>query len=351
MISPTTIDTVKDLEITEVIQRFGTPLKKRGAYHWACCPIHKEKTPSFAVSYAKQSFTCHGCHEYGNGVDFVMKVKGLDFYDTIKEIANEFGIPVEHDTSQQAADLAKVANRKRALADVTKIAFKFLKTKQPKVEMLQPWQAAIDTFHVMNGLDGWTTLTDHLKKEGVDMEQAASLKLIAKVTSGPNKGNFVDVLRNCIVFPLHDERGRVLGFAKRHLDAADVEKYGKYHNPAENDLYQKRKTLYGIYQAREAMEKSGECWLVEGYTDVISMHMIGLQNTVGKCGTALTREQAQLIRKYAKHVYIMGDGDTAGQTAANKDVEILLREGLTASLVTLPAHHDPDSFILENMAA
>lgn len=353
LISGATISAVKDLSITEVITKYGVELKKKGVNHWACCPFHGEKTPSFAVSFAKQTFSCYGCHEYGNGVDFVMKLKNLEFPEAISEIANEFGIPIEHDSSQQAQDNARAAAKKRELAEITKIAFKFLKENQQPLAVadIGYYDEIIKSFHVMHSLEGWTTLTDHLKKQNVDLEAAAKLKLVTKVQNGPNKGNFIDVLRNCVIFPIHDQRGRVLGFAKRHINPEDVENFGKWHNPAENDLYKKRFSLFGIYQAMEAMEATGQAWLVEGYTDVTSMFLAGFNNTIASSGTALTIEQAKLIAKYAKHVNILRDGDSAGQKAMERDIEILLTVGLTCSIVTLPKKHDPDSLILNHQTA
>jgi DNA primase len=347
MISPATIEQVRDLDIIQVIEKFGTPLKKQGTTHWACCPIHKEKTPSFTASFNRQTFKCFGCGEFGDGISFVQKTQNVEFKEAVQEIANSFGIHVEHDESEQAQKLVKQHAKKRELSEITKEAFKFLQSQQPKVVLLQPWQTLIDEFEIMNGLSGWTQLADHFAKKNIDMSEVAKLKLVTK----SKKGTWVDVLRDCIIFPLRDERGRVVGFSKRNITPEAVEKYGKYHNPAENDLYHKSRYLYGIYQAKEAMEVEGVAYLVEGYTDVISMHMAGFLNTVGSCGTALTPEQAKLLSNYVKHVNILRDGDAAGQKAAQRDMEILLAAGLTCSLIFLPENHDPDSFILKNAAA
>jgi DNA primase len=350
LISLTTIEQVRDLDVVQVVQKFGPELKKIGVNHWGCCPFHNEKTPSFAVSFARQTFKCFGCGEAGDGIGFVMKNRNLGFEEAVKEIASSFGIAVEYDTSEQAQKRTAQIKKKRSLAELTSQTLKFLKHNQPKVvtKFTGTIEDTIELFDVVLTSDSWSALADYLKKENIDLKQAQKLGIVAHVQNGPNKGGYIDSLRNCLVFPLHSERGNILGFSGRRLNPKEVKKFGKYVNPATNDLYNKSEFLYGLYQAREAMEQTGECNLVEGYTDVISMHFAGFQNTVASCGTALTPKQAALIRNHAKHVNILRDGDAAGQKAAERDFEILLKAGLTCSIVEIPEGHDPDSLIMQN---
>lgn len=353
MISQNTIQKVEDLNLVNVVEKYGPKLKKSGKDHWGCCPFHKEDTPSFSVSEQKQFYKCFGCDEGGNSIKFVMKVGQLSFQDAIKDIAGNFSIEVEYDTSKENQELHQRAAKTRKLAEVNQLALEYFQSITP--EPLEGWNnipdlpigvpGAIEEFELCYSGKEWTDLTDHLKAKGVPDQQAGRLKLITRTKDE----RLIDFYRNRLMFPIRDTRGRVVAFGGRRLDDSD-QKAPKYLNSPTTDLYNKSSTLYGLFQNRAAIEDAQACWLVEGYTDVVAMVASEHSNVTAPCGTSLTAEHAKLLRQHCTHVHILTDGDEAGRKAAQKDVEILLRAGLTCDITYLPDGHDPESFLFSGGA-
>lgn len=349
MISQKTIDAVRDLEVTQVIKRYGTDLKREGNSHVACCPFHNEKTPSFKVQHGKPFFKCFSCGEGGDGIAFVEKVKNLAFTEAVTSLAETFNIPIEYDESKENQEIQKRNSRVRDMAAINALAVEYFKELQPEPEQnwadafgLDNLEAVIQDFDVCYSGEGWNGLLDYLNKKEADLQPALKMKLI---TEKKDKSGYVDFFRNRLMFPIRNVRGQVVGFGGRKLTEEANKKVPKYINSPESDIYNKSATLYGLFQAKDAIQKAGSAYLVEGYTDTIAMHVNGYRNTVASCGTSLTIGQAKLLKRYCSHVHILCDGDAAGRKAAQKDVAILLKAGLTCDIVGLPEGHDPESFL------
>ena len=349
MISQNTIEAVRDLDIVQVVRKYGTELKKEGSQHTGCCPFHKEKTASFKIWEAKQTFKCFGCGQGGDGIGFVMELRKLDFTGAITDLANSFSITIEYDESKTNQDYQKRDASIRNMAKINQLALDFYQslTKQPEPGFdsftKADYSCTIEEFELCYSGTEWNQLAMHLKLQNADFSTAEKLKLLSKKKDGTGH---VDFFRNRLLFPIHNTRGQVVGFGGRALLPED-EKKAKYYNSPTSDIYQKESTLYGLFQAKAAIEKAGKAFLAEGYTDVVAMNAFGYKNTVAACGTAITRNHAKLLRRHCSHVDILTDGDKAGRQAAQKSVTIILKEGLTCNIYYLPEGDDPESFLLK----
>ena len=347
MITQNTIQQILSrIDIIDIVGSF-VKLKKRGTNYLGLCPFHNEKSPSFTVSPSKEIYKCFGCGRSGNSISFLMEHEKYSYVEALRWLANKYNIEIEEtETSpeykqqQQTADSLYIINSfaqkffSNALLnteDGQDIALSYLKERGFREEIIKKFQL------------GYNPETrDAFTKEALNAQY--SIELLQKsglVTQ--RDGNAFDNYRGRIIFPIHNQSGKVLGFGARIIKKND--KAPKYINTPENEIYVKSKLLYGSYFARMAIDKADECLLVEGYTDVISLHQAGIENVVASGGTSLTPDQLRLIKKYTNNLTIIYDGDNAGIKAALRGLDLALEESLNVKLVLIPDKEDPDSYV------
>ncbi len=345
MIPKDTVEKIYDaLRIEEVISDFVS-LKKKGADYKACCPFHNEKTPSFSVSTSKGIYKCFGCGEGGNAIDFVMKHEQFTYVEALKHIAQKYGIEIqERKLSQEEQERA---TEKEALQIVTTFACNYFKKnlfeseegKEKGLSYLRNrgfTDQTIEQFGLGYALNEWNVFTDYALEEGYKLEYLKQAGLTKEKAD-----KHYDGLRGRVIFPIMGISGKCIGFGARIL--IDDKKAPKYINSPENALYVKNKVLYGIYEAKKAIVKKDVCYLVEGYTDVISFFQAGIENVVASSGTSLTEGQINLVKRFTKNITIVYDGDVAGIKASFRGIDLILKQGLNVKIVLLPEGQDPDS--------
>ena len=350
MIPQDTVQKILDTaRIEEVVADFVS-LKKRGAEWWGCCPFHNEKTPSFHVVPAKGIYYCFGCHKGGSAVGFVMDHEHMSYPEALRYLARKYSIDVVEE-EESAEDIA-ARQRNESLLLVSEFAEEFFKERLKSGEGKA---VGLNYFH-MRGLEdstisayglGWApsdrhSFTDAAKSKGFKDEYLLETGLCAKYDDKPDlHDRFVER----VTFPIHSVSGRVIGFGARTLKSKEEGKaYAKYVNSKESSIYVKNQSLYGIWFAKAEMAKKDKCYLVEGYLDVLSMHQLGITNTVASSGTALTEGQIRLIGRFTKNVTIMYDGDEAGVKAALRGIDMFLKDGMNVKVVLIPDGDDPDSY-------
>lgn len=351
LIADETIERIRErVDIVELISSY-LPLKRSGGNYQGLCPFHGEKSPSFNVNPARQIFHCFGCGVGGNSVSFVMKMEGLSFPEAVRRLGSRVGIIVEEEapTAEQSQRREQVVRLLRIM-EAAATAYERVLLKEPAGlagrNYLKERGYASETaklFHLGFAPEQSDFLCKELEAAGVVMSDAEELGLVRSGTSRPGR---YDLLRNRLIFPIQDERGRIVAFGGRALGDAQP----KYLNSPESILYHKGQILYGLFQAKEAMRRSAEAIIVEGYFDLLALHRAGLTHTVAPCGTALTTEQARLIKRFASRVFLLFDQDSAGQKANQRAMEIFLAEGISPLLVTLDAGDDPDSYLRKHGA-
>jgi DNA primase len=319
-------------------------LKKAGQNYKGLCPFHTEKTPSFVVSPEKQIFHCFGCGKGGNLFTFMMDYEKLSFMDAVTKAAEYAGIIIpryEEDKARTDYFQNLYHINETACTHFEKNLFKsqykawlqyFLDRKIS--------EATIKTFRLGYAADTYETLVTQLKKSGIELDEAAKLGLIQVKEHGTG---YIDKFRHRIIFPFYNISGKIIGFGGRKLRE---EQQPKYLNSPESPIYKKGEILYGLNYAINAIREKGFVFLVEGYFDLLRLYESGYKNVVASSGTALTENQAKLIRRYIKDVYIVYDGDSAGIKAAIRNAYIIEKQGLNASIVAIPGGDDPDSYIL-----
>jgi len=347
MISQDTIQHITNkIDIVEIVGEF-VKLKKRGANYLGNCPFHNEKTPSFTVSPGKEIFKCFGCGKSGNAIGFLMEHEKYSYVEALKFLAARYNIPIEEtETSPEIKQQQQVAE---SLFIINSFAQKHLsqnlfETEEGKSSALTYLkhrgfrEDIIQKFELGYNLEERDDLYRALSSNQFNLEYAERTGLIVK-----RNETFYDNYRGRIVFPVHNQTGKIIGFGARLIKSND--KAPKYINTPENEIYVKSKILYGTYFARQAINKYDECLLVEGYTDVLSLHQAGIENVVASGGTSLTIDQLRLIRKHTNHLTIIYDGDSAGVKAALRGLDMALEEGLNVQLVLIPDNEDPDSYV------
>lgn len=351
LIADETIERIRErVDIVELISSY-LPLKRAGGNYQGLCPFHGEKTPSFNVNPARQIFHCFGCGVGGNSVSFVMKMEGLSFPEAVRRLGSRVGIIVEEEEpSAEQSQRREQVTRLLRVMEAAASAYERVLLKEPAGlpgrNYLNARGYASETaklFHLGFAPEQSDFLGKELEAAGVVMSDAEELGLIRSGTSRPGR---YDLLRNRLIFPIQDERGRIVAFGGRALGDAQP----KYLNSPESILYHKGQILYGLFQAKEAMRRSSEAIVVEGYFDLLALHRAGLTHTVAPCGTALTTDQARLIKRFAQRVFLLFDQDSAGQKANQRAMEIFLAEGVSPLLVTLDAGDDPDSYLRKHGA-
>ena len=347
MISKETIQQIQSrIDIVDIVGSF-VKLKRRGSNYLGLCPFHNEKSPSFTVSGAKEIYKCFGCGKSGNSIGFLMELEKYSYVEALRWLANKYNIEIEETEAspeaklyQQASDSLYVINNfaqkffSEALFETEEgqdVALSYLKERGFREEIIKKFQIGYDP----SAGDSFAKAaiaaqynSELLQKSGLVVMRDSSLR---------------DNYRERIVFPIHNQSGKVLGFGARLIKKND--KAPKYINTPENEIYVKSKILYGSYFARMAIDKADECLLVEGYTDVVSLHQAGIENVVASGGTSLTPDQLRLVKKYTNNLTIIYDGDGAGVKAAVRGMDLALEEGLNVKLVLIPDNEDPDSYV------
>ena len=356
MISQNTIQQILGrLDIIDVVGNF-VKLKRRGSNYLGLCPFHNEKTPSFTVSPSKELYKCFGCGRSGNAISFVMEHEKYSYVEALKWLANRYGIEIEETfqtdeqrQTQLAADSLYIINQfaqqffSQQLFETEEgrdIGLAYFKERGYREDIIKKFQLGYcpeQRDARPNGSSGRA-----FTKEAIAKQYNTGLLLKTGLVALRNE-QLTDNYRGRVIFPVHNHSGKVLGFGARILKSND--KAPKYINTPENEIYIKSKILYGSYFARQAIDKADECLLVEGYTDVISLHQAGIENVVASGGTSLTPDQLRLIKKYTSNLTIIYDGDAAGVKAAMRGLDLALEEGLNVKLVLIPDNDDPDSYI------
>ncbi|MBN1107543.1 MAG: DNA primase [Bacteroidales bacterium] len=346
MIDRQTIERILDAaQIVEVVQEF-VPLKKRGVNYLGLCPFHNEKTPSFTVSPSKEIFKCFGCGKVGNVVNFIMEHEHLSYPDALRYLAKKYHIEiVEKEAS--AEDLEKQNERESLLVLSAYAARQFsenlFNSEEGKAVGLSYFrergfrESTLKKFEVGYSFEQRDALTKKALGDGYLKDF-----LVKSGLSIENESRIFDRFSGRVMFPIHSLSGQVLGFGGRVLKT-DA-KTAKYLNSPESEIYHKSRILYGIYQARRSITQEDRVYLVEGYTDVLSLHEVSIENVVASSGTSLTQEQVRLIKRFTPNITVLYDGDPAGIKASIRGIDIILEEGMNVKIVLLPDGEDPDSY-------
>ncbi|MDR4989310.1 MAG: DNA primase [Bacteroidales bacterium] len=350
MITADTIDKIMDAaRIDEVIGEF-VPLKKRGVNLIGLCPFHNEKTPSFNVSAAKGIYKCFGCGKGGNAVSFLMDHEHFSYPEALRYLAKKYSIElVEEKPSEEQQQLL---DEKESLFNLSAFAQKYFEeqlhqSEEGKAIALSYLKERGFTLEMIKkfGLGYCPGKWDQFSQTA--LKNAYKKEYLLKSSLSKTKDQLLyDTFRGRVMFPIHNLSGRVLGFGGRLM--SDEKNRPKYINSAESEIYHKSKVLYGLYFAKSAMVSQDNCYLVEGYTDVISLHQAGISNVIATSGTSLTGDQIKLIRRYTTNLTLLFDGDPAGIKAAFRGIDMILEEGLNVRIVLFPDGEDPDSYARKN---
>ena len=346
MIPKSTIDEIFDAAIIEDVVGEFVALKKRGVNYLGNCPFHNEKSPSFTVSPAKGIYKCFGCGKAGNSINFIMEHEHYSYPEALKYLANKYNIEVEEEEQTDEQKLA--ANEKESLFVVSNYASKYFKDQMHNSQAGKAIglsyfkergfrEDIVEKFELGYSPDEWSAFTDAALKDGHSIEflEKSGLTIV-------KEDKKFDRFKGRVMFPIHNLSGRVLGFGGRILKT-DA-KAAKYLNSPESEIYHKSKVLYGIYFAKKEIIQQDNCYLVEGYTDVISLHQSGVENVVSSSGTSLTEGQIRLIKRFTENITILYDGDAAGLKASFRGIDMILQEGMNVRVVLFPDGEDPDSY-------
>ncbi|MDO5716578.1 MAG: DNA primase [Tissierellia bacterium] len=332
------IDKIKDqLDMVEVAGEY-IQLIRRGQNYVGLCPFHMEKTPSFTVNSNTNTYKCFGCGAGGDVIEFIRNMEGMDFVDAVKYLADRAHIPLDHSTKKVTTkewDDFYEMNREAALFFMENLhsnsaALAYLKKRNISLD-------SVKKFGVGYAADSWNQLYTHLKKKGYKESQIFANGLILR---SEKTNNYYDAFRNRLIFPLIDLRNRVVGFGGRILGPEEP----KYYNSKDSQIFTKGNLLYGLHIIKEHRNRE-RILLVEGNIDVVMLHQYGIDYAVAALGTAFTKRQAQLLKRFGKDVYLCLDGDEAGKKATLRDIEILRKEGVSPKVVSIPDAMDPDDFI------
>ena len=342
MIEDKVIQEIKDrLDIVEVVGDFVS-LKKSGSSYKALSPFTTEKTPSFFVSPSKQIFKCFSTGKGGDAIEFLKEVDSMTYIEAIKYLGEKYGVEINESESNYVVNTEKeslliVLNKTKEFfkenlntSDGKSIAISYFDHRNISKEM-------VEKFELGYSLDKWDSLYNHLIKNQFEDNQIINAGLILE-----NNNKKYDRFRNRIIFPIHNLSGKVIAFGARIIK--DEKNQPKYINSPETSLYIKSKVLYGLYQSKNNIRKEDTCYLVEGYTDVISLFQIEINNVVSSSGTSLTNEQIKLISRYTKNITILFDGDKAGIDASLRGMDLILENDMNVKIVSFPEGEDPDSY-------
>ncbi|HTL83417.1 MAG TPA: DNA primase [Bacteroidia bacterium] len=349
MIPKETVDRIFDLaRIEEVVGEFVS-LKKRGASMIGLCPFHNEKTPSFNVSPTRGIYKCFGCGKGGNSVNFIMEHEHLSYPESLRWLAKKYNVTIEE--AEESPEQRAKDNERESLLLVSAFAQKHFtknlhETEEGKAIGLTYFKERgfrndiIEKFQLGYSPDTWRDLSDAALAAGYKLEYLVKAGLTIQKEEDPEK--FFDRFKGRVIFPVHNASGRVIAFGGRTLKTDKT--IAKYINSPETDIYHKSNVLYGLYFAKKRIIEEDVCYLVEGYTDVTSMHQAGIENVVASSGTSLTVEQIRLIRRYTNNITILYDGDPAGIKASFRGIDLILEEGMNVRVLLFPDNDDPDSY-------
>ena len=340
------IDEIRNrTDIVEFVSSY-LPLKHSGVNHQGLCPFHQEKTPSFNVNSARQIFHCFGCGVGGNVFSFLMRMEGLSFPDAVRRLGEKIGVEVEEE-AVSPDEIRRREERERIMRinavaggfyhqllledEAGVLGRRYLRQRGYEGDTVRAFQLGFAP-------EGWETLAKHLAEKGFS---SADVQKAGLVRPGKQDRGHYDLFRNRLLFPIQDLQGQMVAFGGRVLD----DSLPKYINSPETAVYHKGQTLYGLFQARDAMRHSGEALVVEGYFDVLALHRAGFAGAVATCGTALTADHARLLKRYADKILLIFDADAAGRKATFRAMDALLPVGLNVSVVAMPVGEDPDSLI------
>ena len=342
MIEESVIQEIKDrLDIVEVVGDFVS-LKKSGSSYKALSPFTTEKTPSFFVSPSKQIFKCFSTGKGGDAIEFLKEVDSMTYIEAIKYLGEKYGVEINETESNY-----EVSNEKESLLIILNKSKEFfkenLKTEEGKSIAISYFdhrsfdKNIVEKFELGYSIDKWDSLHNYLTKNQYEDELIIKAGLILE-----NNNKKYDRFRGRIIFPIHNLSGKVVAFGARILK--DEKNQPKYINSPETSLYVKSKILYGLYQSKNNIRKDDNCYLVEGYTDVISLFQIDINNVVSSSGTSLTSDQIKLISRYTKNITILFDGDKAGMDASLRGMDLILENDMNVKIVSFPEGEDPDSY-------
>ena len=344
MIPKETIDKIFEvLKIEEVISDF-VELKKRGVNYIGRCPFHNEKTPSFTVSPIKGIYKCFGCGVGGNAVKFIMEIEKFNYPEALKFIANKYNIEVlekELDENQ-----IKKINERDAMFMLIQFSAKYFQnelwnTKEGKSIGLRYFKERLFNEEIIKKFNlGYSPHGNNLSSSALENNYEAKV-LVDSGMSIKKSNTLIDRFQDRIIFPIESYSGRILGFGGRSLKNTAK---AKYVNSPESLIYSKSKVLYGLYYSKKSIAKENNCYVVEGYTDVISMHQNGIENVVSASGTALTIQQIRIINRLSSTITLLFDADEAGMNATFKSIDMILSEGMSVKIVIFPETEDPDSY-------
>lgn len=357
MISRTTIDNVfETARVEEVIGDF-VQLKKSGSNFKGLSPFTDERSPSFMVSPVKQIWKDFSSGKGGNVVSFLMEHEHFTYPEAIRYLAKKYGIEIEE--TEQSSEEKDQANERESMYLVSDFAKDYfhntlLKTEEGKAIGLSYFKErgftdeTIKKFELGYSPDSWDAFTSHAIKKGYKLEflEKTGLSIVKADTSTGSATKMFDRFKGRVMFPIRSMSGRTLGFGGRILTSD--KRAAKYLNSPESDIYHKSKVLYGIFHAKQSIAKEDNCYLVEGYTDVIQFHQTGIHNVVSSSGTALTSEQIRLINRLTKNITVLFDGDAAGLRASLRGIDLILEQGMNVKICAFPEGEDPDSFSKKN---
>lgn len=355
MIDQATIDRILDTaQIVDVVSEFVT-LRRRGVNYIGLCPFHNEKTPSFSVSPSKGVCKCFSCGKGGNVVHFIMEHEQLSYYEALKWLAKKYNIEIKE--KEMTQEEKQVQNLRESLFVVNQFAMEYF---QEILEKNPDGQSIGMTYFRQRGfrddiikkfqLGYCTDQRDAFAQAALQKGYKAEFLEKTGLCYRKDDGSLRDRFWGRVIFPIHSLSGKVVAFGGRVLSAQTKNVQMKYVNSPESEIYHKSKELYGIYFAKQAIVRQDRCFLVEGYTDVISMHQSGVENVVASSGTALTPEQIRLIHRFTNNITVLYDGDMAGIKASLRGIDMLLEEGMNVKICLLPDGDDPDSFARKHNA-
>lgn len=354
MIDKATVDRIyAAANIVDVISDFVT-LKKKGVNYQACCPFHNEKTPSFVVSPSKGVFKCFGCGKGGNAVTFVMEHENMTYPEALKYVAKKYGIEVnEHELLPEEQRRNDDRESMMVVSSYAADYFVRMLHETPEGQNIGIGyfrergfsDATIKRF----GLGYCTEVRDAFTRQALSDGYKEEFLIRTGLTIKRENGGYYDRFCGRVIFPIHSISGRVIAFGARTMRTD--KKTAKYLNSPESEIYHKSDVLYGIYFAKRAITQQDCCILVEGYTDVISMHQAGIENVVASSGTSLTQGQIRMIARFSHNITIIYDGDSAGIKASLRGIDMVLKEGMNVRTVLLPDGEDPDSFARSHNAS
>lgn len=349
MIPQSKIDEILHAANIEEVVGDYVRLKRRGANLTGLCPFHNEKTPSFSVSPAKGIYKCFGCGKAGNSVNFIMEHDSLGYIEALKSLADRYRIDWPQQENINIDQERAIRSEKESLQILNNWAADYFEqqlweNEEGKTIGLSYFeergfrQDTIKKFKLGYSLDDW----NHLQESALNSQYNEEVLLKAGLIKKTEQGKVYDAYRGRVMFTIHSHTGKVIAFAGRQLKKDD--KSAKYVNSPETLLYHKSNELYGLFFAKNAIRQSDFVYLVEGYTDVISMHQAGVENVVASSGTSLTENQIKLLKRHTENVTVLYDGDAAGIKASMRGIDMILEQGLNVKVVPFPDGEDPDSY-------